>query len=326
MKEVVIICPWGAQTGGPEALHQLGDRLLSLGFNASIFYTIPADFEELNKIINAQEDLAELDIAVRSNIIEAYEKYKIPSTRKIKFNKDTIIVIPETYLYWHKFFKKNTSLIWWLSVDNAFSNMEMLKLNLNSIRRNNVYHAYQSLYAKKFIESLGIYNTFPLSDYTPLDLIGDLSEKKLITMSALPHKVSIDLEKQKEQIEAYCNIEVVLLRGLQRNELYDYLSKSYIYIDFGNFPGKDRMPREALVRNSCVITSDSGAAKYNEFIIPEEYVINSNNSGLIKYACKNIVDNFSYNIQQFMPAKNKVLNESYIFTTEVFNIFSILET
>ena len=33
MKEIIILCPWNAQTGGPEALHQLSDRLIKLGFN-----------------------------------------------------------------------------------------------------------------------------------------------------------------------------------------------------------------------------------------------------------------------------------------------------
>lgn len=326
MHEIIILCPWGVQTGGPEAIHQLSDELISLGFNASIFYTTNADFEALQTLTSNGTNLDAIDIPERINNVELYKKYQTNSVKSIKFNRNTLVVLPETYLNWQRFFKRNTSLIWWLSVDNAFSYLDMMKINLNSIKEKNIHHAYQSNYAKNFLNAIGIKNLSPLSDYTPEGDLKNEYEKNIITMSALPHKVHIDVDHFKKEIENHCNIEVRLLRGMSREQVYDALDHSLIYIDFGNFPGKDRMPREALIRDCCLITSDAGAAGYNEFCIPEEYILSTSSPQLIKHACKNILTNFPLSLERYELSKRKIMNEKYIFSSEIFNLFKNLLT
>lgn len=50
------------------------------------------------------------------------------------------------------------------------------------------------------------------------------------------------------------------------------MSKSKVYIDFGNHPGKDRIPREAAISGCIVITGKRGAAAFAEDVcIPETY-------------------------------------------------------
>ena len=50
------------------------------------------------------------------------------------------------------------------------------------------------------------------------------------------------------------------------------MNKSKLYIDFGYHPGQERMPREAILTNCCVITGSQGSAKYDEDVpLPEGY-------------------------------------------------------
>jgi len=56
-----------------------------------------------------------------------------------------------------------------------------------------------------------------------------------------------------------------------------------MYIDFGTHPGKDRIPREAALRNCIVLTNRNGAADNNVDVpIPNEYKIHSVLSNLGK--------------------------------------------
>lgn len=55
-------------------------------------------------------------------------------------------------------------------------------------------------------------------------------------------------------------------------QIIKILDESMVYIDFGNHPGKDRIPREAALRNCIVMTNKSGSAANDiDIPIPAEY-------------------------------------------------------
>lgn len=57
------------------------------------------------------------------------------------------------------------------------------------------------------------------------------------------------------------------------------MDESMIYIDFGEHPGKDRIPREAAMRDLIVITGRDGAAVNDvDVSIPKKYKIDRNMS------------------------------------------------
>ncbi|MGC8677909.1 MAG: hypothetical protein ACP5UF_06830 [Hydrogenobaculum sp.] len=59
---------------------------------------------------------------------------------------------------------------------------------------------------------------------------------------------------------------------MTRDQVIETLQKAKVYIDFGNHPGKDRIPREAAILGCCVITGKRGSATFFEDVpIPEEY-------------------------------------------------------
>ena len=60
---------------------------------------------------------------------------------------------------------------------------------------------------------------------------------------------------------------LIELKGFTSKEIIRIFQKTKLYIDFGYHPGKDKMPREAVLFNNCVITNLKGSA-YNKFDIP----------------------------------------------------------
>ena len=64
---------------------------------------------------------------------------------------------------------------------------------------------------------------------------------------------------------------------MKREEVISLLKKTKVYIDFGNHPGKDRIPREAAILGCCVITNRKGSANYQKDIpIYQRYKVSEN--------------------------------------------------
>ena len=54
---------------------------------------------------------------------------------------------------------------------------------------------------------------------------------------------------------------MIELKGFNNKQIINIFKKTKIYLDFGYHPGKDRMPREAVLFNNCIITNKRGSAK-----------------------------------------------------------------
>ena len=48
---------------------------------------------------------------------------------------------------------------------------------------------------------------------------------------------------------------------MSANQVINIFKRTKIYIDFGYHPGKDKMPREAVLFNNCVITNQKAVLK-----------------------------------------------------------------
>ena len=57
-------------------------------------------------------------------------------------------------------------------------------------------------------------------------------------------------------------IEFKPIRGMTRQQVIDAMRHAKLYLDFGEFPGRERMPREAALCGCCIITSKIGSAYY----------------------------------------------------------------
>lgn len=250
---IFIFALHGVATGGPEATHQLSDALLEQGFDARLVYFKWPDL--------ARGPLVEFP--AYEAFAPEYARYKVNLARRAPDEEGTVIVLPETAVHLVPFYQKAKVLVWWLSVDNAFGALS--GVNLNYLRRPNVFHASQSRYAEKFCEALQLNHIGMLSDYTV-----DLTEyadpmpmeqrPKIVAFNARPDKVIADLPAIGEAIANLDpEIRLIAIHGLSRPQVAAVFAQAQVYVDLGNFPGKDRMPREAMSMGGRALVAHAGA-------------------------------------------------------------------
>jgi hypothetical protein len=274
MKPIYILSLHGVRTGGPEATHQLSDALIEQGFDARMVYY---DMGQIHNIVRIphkdRPNQGGLSFGLRTNTIEDYARYKTNPCADAPDEPSAIIVIPESVAHLAAFYTRATVLVWWLSVDNAFGALAHVSdemrglyggINLDLLRRPNIKHAVQSSYARDVVAAL----RFPLvdtlydgklGDYTtdlPTDGAMPMLQRPLrVAVQATPHKVVVDVDAIAKRL-TQGGIECVLIgRGpaKSREEIIRLFWTSRVYLDLGNMPGDDRMPREARMLGCQVI-------------------------------------------------------------------------
>lgn len=322
---IYVLCPAFSKTGGTELLHQLVFALNRLGYNAYITYN------------DAKDD---------RNINPAFLCYtnKYMNTYEIIDDENNVIVIPETltnYIYKYKKIKK---YVWWESVDNYLAT----KYFFESIKRKNfvlflrwikkvltrkkTYAGYkkiagvtcnlvQSYYSYEFLKKHKINNVFWLSDY-----INDLyfTNKNFIKDDIICYNPRKGYKFTKKIISSMPDYKFVPIQGMSNEQVCELLSRSKVYIDFGNHPGKDRFPREARMMNCCIITGKNGSAKfYEDVCIADKYKFDAKRCNLTKISdvIKDCIKNYDENIVNFDDYKNIIKSEKDFFYDCVKQIF-----
>ena len=129
----------------------------------------------------------------------------------------------------------------------------------------------------------------------------------------------------KRIIESNPKIKFVRLENYKMNEIIEILSRSKIYIDFGYHPGKDKMPREAVLFNNCIITNYKGSAKNkNDIPINEEFKFyeRSKNINKIQTKINEVLLNHKKEFKKFERYKKQVLMEEKNFKSQILKIFN----
>jgi hypothetical protein len=317
IKNVYVIAPAKAHSGGPECLQTLCYHLRNdLNINSYIYYYGNAcDDEKINK---------------------EYLKYNNPVADLIDDDEKNVMIVPEVKsgIYFLKEFSKIKKIVYWLGVDGFyntyFKKKELINFYYNSypISRLNefkdvVLHMAQSYYALKHLEKKGVSNAVFLGDHLNIEdelLLVDRSKKEKI-VACNPEK---GLEFTKKIMNNAYDIKFVELKNMTRKEVLNNLEKCMVYIDFGNFPGKDRIPREAVLKDVCIITGKNGAAENNlDISIPSRYKIERKleNISVIVNLIRDLLDNYDYRINDFIKFKNSVIDEKYDFINNLKSIF-----
>ncbi len=120
------------------------------------------------------------------------------------------------------------------------------------------------------------------------------------------------------------NLPMIKLSGLSSDKIIKILKSSKLFLDFGYHPGKDRLPREAVILNNCVITNKKGSA-LNSIDIPikKKYKFQETNNNLpkIKKTIDEIINEYHNEIKNFKNYKNIVLRERKKFLIDLKKIF-----
>lgn len=263
-----IVCPRRLVTGGPEAMHQLCQALNAQGLRAEMVYW---------------------PIAADNAAPEKFRHYAAPSSIDLPDDPGVVVVLPETNtkLVWA--FRRAQVLIWWLSVDNHFNAQAPSKwtkrikrwlfTRLPSQReyafqpRLRLQHAWQSEYARQFLLKRSVPEPLALTDYVAPALI---PEEHQIAVQGRRDQVLFNPAKGtafNTRLQDACasdRFEFVALKGYTSAQMAVLLTQAKVYIDFGEHPGRDRIPREAAANGCVIITGRQGSAG-NEIDVPIPY-------------------------------------------------------
>lgn len=310
MKKIIIYCPAFSVSGGPELAHQLCHRINSLNlFEAYMCYVGKG----------------------KKSIPEPYKKYNLKVIDCPKDVETNMIVVPETMIQILQKFKKAKKTIWWMSVDNFYVSENYKYLKIKKIlhlyydfrKQNDIYHFVQSEYAKQFLLKNNVKEKkiYHVSDYLNNLFIEQASNSKDIKKNnVVLYNPKKGYELTKKIIEFNSDIQFIPLINLTREEMQSLLSKSKVYIDFGNHPGKDRIPREAAISGCCVITGKKGSAKYYDDVsILDKYKFDDDNINMndLRRVIIEIFDNYDSVKSDFESYRDKIRNEENIFNAEV---------
>jgi hypothetical protein len=183
-------------------------------------------------------------------------------------------------------------------------------------------HLYQSYYAFSFLQSYAIDQVNELGDYINLSFLNKaVPNNKEDIVLYNPKKMS----KQFIQImKGSPSIKWVPLQNMNIEELTAIYSKAKLYVDFGAHPGKDRIPREAVIHYCCLLTNKKGSARYFEDVpIKDEYKISDAefNANLLQERIRNIFKHYPTQVQNFESYRNTITEEKSRFDQQIKSIF-----
>ncbi len=109
------------------------------------------------------------------------------------------------------------------------------------------------------------------------------------------------------------------LRGFTPDGMREVMQKAKVYIDFGNHPGKDRIPREAALCGYCVVTNRSGSARNSiDVPIPECYKFDENSTaGQILECIYGLLEHYEERKQDYLFYVRKILGEFTEFEKDI---------
>lgn len=329
-KKVYIYCVGGYKSGGPQTLHQLCSQInnLSIATEAFIYYE------------NKQKE-----------ITKGFEKFNVRICSKIDDCEKNLLIVPEVCTHSLNKYKKINKSILWLSWDNYVNTtvkeymhsllfrhkyMRCFKLTIyiyyNFVRgmrnketfigNNKIKHFYNCEYVKNKIISIGVsesnctYLCGPLSDIFFSNIEYHFEQKKNIVVYN-PKKGKHITDK----IINYCKkqvipIDFIPIENMSEEEVFDTLYYSKVYIDFGEFPGPERIPREAAMLYCNILTSNLGAAENDEdILIPKKYKFDVKKLELMQIYNQIIdfFDHYEKYVHDFDAYRAKIEQQKYLF-------------
>jgi hypothetical protein len=313
-----VPAPAAHVTGGPEALHQLVHKATDLGFDAAIVYH-PADHPEPTA--------------------EVYRCYQTPVAAAVEDASDAFVVVPEIDV--PRLLNLNAAQrgLWWLSVDNFLTRNEILRRQLMTPTPplDVVYdpaarciHLAQSEYARGHLKAHGSH-ALMLTDYIRPQIV-ELSQQ--VRTGKKDDIVVYNPLKGKEFTEKLigaspASIQWVPLQDLTPSQVSRLLGRAKVYIDFGNHPGRDRIPREAALCGCAVITGSRGSAG-NSIDVPirPAYRFDDADPSTPERALsliKDIFKNYTSHHQEFAGYRAVIEDQENVFTKEVFTLLSTIQ-
>ena len=330
IKKTYVFAPAGYTSGGPELLHQLVYTLNKLGVDASIVYYGAASYTPPPPPSYAR-----------------YIKDSVPYT-EIEDTSENMVIVPETAIAFLPNFNHMQKVIWWLSVDNFYyynrdKSLETLRFLLRKrgikcalkrlfkkrpcllsfaspIIQNAFAHLCQCEYAMDWCRQYGLEPLY-LSDYVADDYLNVVvnRERKEDIIAYNPKKGA----KFTQRIVHSCpDLRFIPIVNMTREEVLALLSRAKVYIDFGDHPGKDRIPREARLAGCVVITGIDGSAGFSKDVpIAHKVPAKRGNINKIARLIRTVLANYDEYDKQQQAYTESIKREKDDFVQQVKNLW-----
>lgn len=293
-------------TGGPESLHQFGSELRKRGIDANMVYTNP-----------------DLELPSRLAI---YNVPSITDITKIVDDSKNVFVVPEDCIHYFNHFQNIRKCVWWLSlhhyltklnrdyvIQHAMPNLPKIFYSIPRLylrlkygkpqeyyvpqKDDGIYHLYNCEYVRQYLECCQVHPSNTCYLCGPIEHVyysqnSNVEKEDIVLYN--PKKGFKFTKKIISKLNDY-DISTIPIQNMTASEIKTTMDKSKIYIDFGFFPGPERIPREAVVSNCLLLTSRTGAAANDiDVPIPDEFKIDAITSNIYI-----IVDKLQYMLRNY---------------------------
>ena len=297
--KIYIACLKNLITGGIELLHQLCHELNTYAdIDAYIWFE-----DEKDAIIP-----------------EPYKKYGNIVAINSRPSKDTVLIFPEVWASKtnSEKYKDHQKVIYWESVDyyiRWIPKSQYLKFP------DGVIHIAQSYYACEWLKRETSIDAIMVTDYLNDEYMNaDLGKPRKRQILYNPKK---GLDITTRLITQMPNEKFIPILDMSVSQVKALMEESMLYIDFGNHPGKDRIPREAAMCGCCVITNRN-ADNLIDVPIPSVYKFHECFMDLAISQMKFVLDNYNGCKYDFDDYREVIKNEKGWFKKGVEKLVSKL--
>lgn len=320
---IYVLAPAYGHTGGIELLHQMVSQLLSFGCKTKLVY------------LGDTPDPPETP---------AYKKYHLQFTNDIHDNEHNIFIVPETMtqilskLCWIQ------KVTWWLSVNNFLNvvkgyvslideeyikNYPLWQFFWFSQHANDISHFVQSEYARLFLIRNGIKeeNIAFVEDYLSQEFIrSTVGSNNILKENIVVYNPVKGIETTQKLMAARPDFCWQPIQNMTPQQVHNLLMRAKVYIDFGNHPGKDRIPREAAMSHCVVITGRRGAADNDiDINISDKFKFPDNETEQILACIENVFSDYNSAYHEQDAYRQRIRDDFPRFRQELVDTFQIDE-
>ena len=330
--QIIIPTPANIHTGGVELLHQLCSQLLQFGLDAKILYYARTENESVNR-----EDPVD----------DAYKKYHLPNVEHFLDTKHNVWIVNEGATQFLYNIQKCQRVLWWMSVYSyvhgvrEFYNVHLQNTMSAPLAKpipkiftfgkddSDVEHWVQSEYARQFIKLNGIEDKkiFFVGDYLNQAFLSKVTTTDFSTKENwVAYNPKKGLTTTLLLMKLLPDVTFKPIQNMTATEVQELLAKCKIYIDFGNHPGRDRIPREAALSGCVVLTGKLGSAANDiDINIPSEFKFDDQplNIDLINKKFQEVFENFETEFAKQADYRKIILQERKKFAQDVAKAFRL---
>ncbi len=250
--KIYVLCPSSRMAGGIESLHQVANKLRSFRIDTKmVFYP-----DITNYIVPAP-----------------YKKYKPVTTDFIEDSADNVMIIPETFIDpLLDQFQNIRKIIWWLSTENFIVKVKGGRPGLDWIRERHFLNLVQSEHTRNYLLTNNMAVHGYLSGHINSIFLKEYGKEIKKTSNSIVYNPRKGFDFTSKIIAAMPGADWKPIDNMTPLQIKKVLAASKVYVDFGNHPGRDRLPREAAMMKCCILTGKRGTAALSEDMpIPEEF-------------------------------------------------------